>query len=155
MWNGVSKTEYSSWKVYQNIHLMSEDWKSVGFDDVWWSEMKAVDIPNFSDSATTYICKTVAIESLEEYEVLNVCVRYGGVVVYLNGKMVVRLNVYEEVSLETESIVPHDPTAFSKFHIIVVGSGAMEEKNVIAFEIHRPVGWWWLREFVFDLSGVF
>ena len=69
----------------------------------------------------------IAIESVEEYEVLNVRVRYGGgVVVYLNGKMVVRLNVDEEVSLETESIVSHDPTTFSKFHIIVVGSGAME-----------------------------
>ena len=72
---------------------------------------------------------------------LNVCVRYGGgVVVYLNGKMVAHLNMYEEFSVETESIVYQDPTTFSKFHIIVVGSGAMEEKNVIAFEIHRPVG---------------
>ena len=96
------------------------------------------------------------IESVEEYEVLNVCVRYGGgVVVYLNGKMVARLNVYEEFSLETESIVSHDPTTFSKFHIIVVGSGAMKEKNVIAFEIHRPIGWWWLREFAFDARGMF
>ena len=87
---------------------------------------------------------------------LNVCVRYGGgVVVYMNGKMVVRLNVYEEISLETESIVSHDPTTFSKFHIIVATSGAMEEKNVIAFEIHRPVGWSSLREFAFDASGVF
>ena len=72
---------------------------------------------------------------------LNVRVRYGGgVVVYLNGNMVARLNVDEEYSVETESIVSHDPITFSKFHIIVVGSGAMEEKNVIAFEIHRPVG---------------
>ena len=72
---------------------------------------------------------------------LNVRVRYGGgVVVYLNGKMVARLNVYEEFSLGTESIVSHDPTTFSKFHIIVARSGAMEEKSVIAFEIHRPVG---------------
>ena len=45
--------EYSSWKEYQNIQLVSEDWKSVGFDYAWWSDMKAVDIPNFSDSATT------------------------------------------------------------------------------------------------------
>ena len=87
---------------------------------------------------------------------LNVRVRYGGgVVVYLNGNMVARLNVYEEYSVETESIVSHDPITFSKFHIIVVGSGAMEEKNVIAFEIDRGVGWWWLREFAFDARDVF
>ena len=76
------------------------------------------------------------------------------VAVHFNGKMVARLNLAEEFTAETESITLHDPTVFSKFHIILATSGATEEKNVIAFEIHRPVGSSSSTEFVFDATGV-
>lgn len=150
------QAEYSDWKVYQNIQAVDENWKNVDFDDASWTETKAANIINLSDSVTTYIRKMFAIPSVEDYQVLNVRVHYGGdVAVYFNGKMVARLNLAEEFTAETKSIAVHDPSVFSKFHIILATSGATEEKNVIAFEIHCPVGSSSSTEFAFHATGVF
>ena len=73
----------------------------------------------------------------------------------MNGKMVVRLNVEEELTTARESMALHDPSVFSKFHIIVGTKGAREEKKVIAFEIQRPVGSSSSMEFAFEARGVF
>ena len=147
------QTEYVDWKVSQSS--VSADWNLPSYDDSEWSEMKAADIPP-TESVTTYIRKSFTISSLEDYHVLNVRMKYsGGVVVYLNGNRVARFNLIADYDADTESMTVHDPTLFSKFHVILTASGAVEGENVMGFEVHRPVGTSSSEGVVFDATGVF
>ena len=74
---------------------------------------------------------------------------------YFNGNKVARFNLADEFDSDTESLEVHDSTVFSKFHIILVTAGIQEGTNVIAFEVHRPVGTSSSTPFVFDATGVF
>ena len=86
--------EYTDWKVIQSD--VSSDWNSVSFDDSTWNTYKAVDIPSTS-SITTYIRKSFTMSGLNDYEVLNVRVKYsGGVGAYVNGNVVARFNLEDE-----------------------------------------------------------
>ena len=105
---------------------------------------------------TTYLRKSFQLTGIDDYQVLNIRMKYaGGVVVYFNGNKVARFNLIEDFDSNTESIEIHDATLFSKFHIIVPNSGVQEGTNVVAFEIHRPVGTSSSAPFVFDATGVF
>ena len=86
--------EYTDWKVIQSD--VSSDWNSVSFDDSTWNTYKAVDIPSTS-SITTYIRKSFTMSGLNDYQVLNVRVKYsGGVAAYVNGNVVARFNLEDE-----------------------------------------------------------
>ena len=75
---------------------VSSDWNSVSFDDSTWNTYKAVDIPSTS-SITTYIRKSFTMSGLNDYQVLNVRVKYsGGVGAYVNGNVVARFNLEDE-----------------------------------------------------------
>ena len=145
---------FSDWKVFQS-GAAPEGWNGVSFDDSTWTTRKAAEIPNAS-GVTTYIRKSFQIPNIDDYQVLNARVKYaGGVVVYFNGNKVARFNLDENFDDETESIEVHDATVFSKFHIILATAGIQAGTNVVAFEVHRPVGTSSSEAFVFDATGVF
>ena len=148
------QVEFTDWKVYQG-ESVAAGWNGVDFDDAAWETKKAVEIANPS-VVTTYIRKSFQLTNVEDYQVLNVRMKYaGGVAVYFNGNRVARFNLIDEFDANTESIEVHDATVFSKFHIILVTAGVQEGTNVIAFEVHRPVGTSSSEAFVFDATGVF
>ncbi|KAK8791354.1 hypothetical protein WA171_002301, partial [Blastocystis sp. BT1] len=145
--------EYTDWKVIQSD--VSSDWNTVSFDDSTWNTYKAVDIPSTS-SITTYIRKSFTMSGVNDYQVLNVRVKYsGGVAAYLNGNLVARFNLEEDFDSRSLSITIHDPTVFSKFHVILATAGIQEGNNVFSFEIHRPIVGTTADPVVFDATGVF
>ena len=148
------QVEFTEWKVYQGDSVPA-GWNTANFDDATWETKKAAEIPN-SASVTTYIRKSFQLTNVDDYQVLNVRMKYaGGVAVYFNGNRVARFNLIDDFESNTESIEVHDATIFSKFHIILVTAGVQEGTNVIAFEVHRPVGTSSSEPFVFDATGVF
>ena len=148
------QVEFTDWKVYQG-ESVAAGWNGVDFDDAAWETKKAAEIANPS-VVTTYIRKSFQLTNVDDYQVLNVRMKYaGGVAVYFNGNRVARFNLIDEFDANTESIEVHDATVFSKFHIILVTAGVQEGTNVIAFEVHRPVGTSSSEAFVFDATGVF
>ena len=145
--------EYTDWKVIQSD--VSSDWNTVSFDDSTWNTYKAVDIPSTS-SITTYIRKSFTMSGVNDYQVLNVRVKYsGGVAAYLNGNLVARFNLEDDFDSLSLSINDHDSTVFSKFHVILSTSGIEEGSNVFSFEIHRPLSGSSSDPVVFDATGVF
>ena len=146
--------EYTEWKVNQG-ESVAEDWNTVSYDDSAWTTMKAAAIPD-ATSTTIYIRKSFQLTNVNEYSVMNIRLKYtGGVVVYFNGNRVARFNLVENFDASTESIALHDAETFSKFHIILSTAGVQEGTNVIAFELHRPVGVSSPYIVVFDATGVF
>ena len=96
------------------------------------------------------------MSGLNDYQVLNVRVKYsGGVAAYLNGNLVARFNLEDDFDSTTLSITDHDSTSFSKFHVILSTSGIEEGNNVFSFEIHRPLSGSSSDPVVFDSTGVF
>ena len=109
-----------------------------------------------TEAVTVYIRREVNIPDIADYYVLNVRVKYaGGIVAYFNGHKVARFNLEENFNSNSQSIEVHDSTIFSKFHIVLPTVGAVTGKNVIAFEIHRPLGQSSAEPVVFDATGVF
>ena len=145
--------EYTDWKVIQSD--VSSDWNTVSFDDSTWNTYKAVDIPSTS-SITTYIRKSFTMSGVNDYQVLNVRVKYsGGVAAYLNGNLVARFNLEDDFDSLSLSMNDHDSTVFSKFHVILSTSGIEEGSNVFSFEIHRGLSGSSSDPVVFDATGVF
>ena len=127
----------------------------MSFDDSTWNTYKAVDIPSTS-SITTYIRKSFTMSGLNDYQVLNVRVKYsGGVVAYVNGNVVARFNLEDEFDSLSVSMSDDDSTSFSKFHVILSTSGIDEGSNVFSFEIHRGLSGSSSDAAVFDGTGVF
>jgi len=147
------QVEYTDWKVLQAE--APEGWNGVNYDDSAWHTRKAAAIPT-TTYTTTYIRKTFQLTNVNDYQLLNIRVKYtGGVVVYFNGNKVARFNIVDAFDASTESIEVHDAETFSKFHIILATAGVQEGTNVIAFEIHRPKGTSSSEPIVFDATGVF
>ena len=144
------------WKVYQRTDAIPENWNLPSFNDSQWSTYQAAAIPNSGSVITTYIRKSFTLLGANEFRVLNVRVKYaGGVVAYFNGNRVARFNIDEHFDPDTESIQIHDPTLFSKFHVILSGATVRRGTNVMSFEVHRPYGSSSSDPFVFDATGVF
>ncbi|KNB46235.1 hypothetical protein JH06_5775 [Blastocystis sp. subtype 4] len=145
--------EYTDWKVIQSD--VSSDWNTVSFDDSTWNTYKAAVIPSTS-SITTYIRKSFTMSGVNDYQVLNVRVKYsGGVAAYLNGNVVARFNLEDDFDSTSLSITDHDSTVFSKFHVILSTAGIQEGSNVFSFEIHRGLSGSSSDAVVFDATGVF
>ena len=109
-----------------------------------------------TEAVTVYIRREVNIPDIADYYVLNVRVKYaGGIVAYFNGRKVARFNLEENFDDQSQSIAVHDSNTFSKFHIVLPTVGGVTGKNVIAFEIHRPIGHASSEAVVFDATGVF
>lgn len=146
---------YTDWKVYQGEYSVPDNWNTVAFDDSTWNTRKAAEIPN-TNAVTTYIRKSFSLSGIDDYQVLNVRVKYtGGVAVYLNGNRVARFNLDSDFDSATEGSSLHDANTFSKFHIILATAGIEEGVNVIAFEIHRSSRSSSSDPIVFDATGVF
>ena len=147
------QVEYSDWAVSKTG--VAGDWNSVSFDASAWQTVKAAAIGT-NNEITTYIRKEFSIPSLEDYQVLNVRVKYtGGVVVYVNGHKVARFNLEEGFDKDTQSIEAKAEPVFSVFHVILNTVQAATDKNVIAFEVHRPKDTSSEVPVVFDATGVF
>ena len=139
--------------MYNGEEMMG--WNGVEFDDGDWERKRGGEMV-IGERVTTYIRKSFQLKGIDDYRVLNVRMKYeGGVVAYLNGVKVGRFNLVEDFDDDTESTNVHDASVFSKFHIILGLVGVREGKNVMAFEVHRPVGTSSSEELVFDASGVF
>ena len=146
------QSDLTIWKVYQGSSYPSS-WVERNYDDSTWKSMKAKDILN-AKMKTTFIRKSFSLENPDDYQVLNVRMKYaGGVVVYMNGVRVARFNLAADYDEWSESLV-HKGAIFSKFHIILEAVSIQARQNVIAFEVHRPVGV--VSDLVFfDATGVF
>ncbi|KAK8797782.1 hypothetical protein WA171_005313 [Blastocystis sp. BT1] len=145
--------ELTQWKVLQND--APHHWNSLSFDDSSWNSLQPSAIPPTS-FITTFIRKSFSIPSLNLYQVLNVKLKYtGGVVVYFNAHQVARFNIAQYFDQETESILIHDASLPSHFHIILSTLQAIEGLNLIAFEIHRPFNTPDTQPVVFDAAGVY
>ena len=144
--------EYTDWRIsYDYV----ENWNSLEFDDSAWVLKKANQIGT-NPRVTTYIRKEVNIPDIANYNVLNIRVKYaGGVAAYFNGRLVARFNLEENFDSESKSISVHNQDTFSKFHVIMPTVGGVTGKNIMAFEIHLPVGQSSSSSVVFDATGVF
>ena len=143
------------WLVEKFTDQTGKDWTAIDFDDSSWQSLKANTIGT-SKLVTIYIRRSFIIPNLDDYQVLNVRMRYtGGVVAYFNGHKVARFNLADDASSSQTSIGLHDPNTFSVFHIILSLVGAVTDHNVIAFEIHRTVTETSSSLITFDASGVF
>ena len=148
------QAEYSEWSVFKGKDV-DANWKNADFDASAWESVKAAAIGTNSE-ITTYVRREFAIPSLEDYSVLNVRVKYaGGVVAYFNGRKVARFNLAEDFSAETQSLEAKNEPVFSVFHVILSIMGATTDKNVMAFEVHRPLNHSSSEPVVFDATGVF
>ena len=146
--------DYDDWVVLTGANAPA-NWNSVDFVPSDWATVKAASIGT-NNEITTYIRKEFSIPSLEDYAVLNVRVKYtGGVVVYFNGRKVARFNLEEGFDKDTQSIEAKAEPVFSVFHVILNTVQAATDKNVIAFEVHRPKDTSSELPVVFDATGVF
>ena len=145
--------EYTTdWKINYNY---VEDWNTLEFDDSGWTSKKASEIGT-NMGITTYIRKEVNIPDINNYHVLNVRVKYaGGVAAYFNGRLVARFNLEENFDSASKSITIHNQDTFSKFHVILPTVGGVTGKNIMAFEIHLPLGQSSSSPVIFDATGVF
>ena len=147
--------EYDDWKLYNDVYTVSEDWNQASFDDSTWQTVKAMNIGS-SESVTMYLRRAVTIPDISYYQVLNVRVKYnGGVAAYFNSRLVARFNLEENFDSSSTSLEIHDSTVFSQFHVILATAGGVTGNNVMAFELHRPVGMSSSTTFTFDATGVF
>ena len=96
------------------------------------------------------------MSGLNDYQVLNVRVKYsGGVVAYVNGNVVARFNLEDEFDSLSVSMSDDDSNVFSKFHVILSTSGIDEGSNVFSLEIHGGLSDSSSDAVVFDGTGVF
>ena len=146
--------EYTDYKVFKNTEQVPSQWNAREFDDASWTTMKATEIGT-SEAVTVYIRKTFDLPNLDDYNTLNVRIRYaGGVVAYFNGQKVARFNLIGDFDSTTESIQIHDPETDSKFHVILSLAGVVGN-NVMAFEVHRPKDQSSAIPVIFDATAVF
>ena len=148
------QVQYTEWHVYEGATASPPDnWKTSDTSSNW-SKYFASSIPS-SQKVTTYIRHSFPIAEEDKYSVLNVRVKYiGGVAAYFNGKLVARFNLEDDFTYNTESMVTLNDPIFSKFHILLTHSNH-QANNIIAFEVHRPLGSAETTTVVFDATGVF
>ena len=131
------QNEFSEW--YVSKQSVESSWIQTTFDESGWEQLKTGAIGTAPDS-TVYLRRHFSIPSLEDYQVMNVMVKFGGgLIAYFNGKKVARFNLPESVDSTTEAATAHDATKPVFFHIILPMVGATLEDNVIAVELHRVV----------------
>ena len=148
------QVNYDDWTFFKG-RFVDSYWKNIDFDASGWTTDKAAAIGT-NQEITTYIRREFSIPSLFDYAVLNVRVKYaGGVVAYFNSRKVARFNLAGEFDKDTQSLEAKNEPVFSQFHVILNMFGATTAKNVIAFEVHRPLNDSSSEPVVFDATGVF
>lgn len=148
------QVSYSDWKVFTSLQVAS-GWNTISFDDSTWETKKASEVTS-SEGVTAYFRKTFDIPNLDDYQVMNVRVKFlGGLVAYFNGNLVARFNLADSFNDETEAPTSNADELFKKFHVILAISGAVQGTNVIAFEHHRVKDTSSTDSVIFDASAVF
>ena len=143
----------TTWRLYKSA-LSISSWMQRDFDDGYWTISKPGDIGS-SNSITIYLRKTFALPDLSSYALLNVRISYiGGVVAYLNGRQWARFNLASPFTSTTRGSVIHSSSTPSFFHVILPQARVREDKNVMAFEVHRANGESTTAPFTFDATGL-
>ena len=143
---------FDEWKLFKSINPVDANWNAVNYNEVGWTAVKSADMGSHV-GVTSYLRRSFSIPSVNEYQVLNVRMRYaGGVVVYFNAQKVARFNVPETVTASTLAISERDSTVFSQFHVVLSTANAVSGKNVLAVEVHGASQ---QSEIGFDATGVF
>ena len=143
----------TSWMLYKSS-LSTSEWVKRDFDDSFWTPSKTADIGS-SPSITIFLRKSFTLPDLSSYALLNVRLTYiGGVVAYLNGVQWARFNLVSPFTFTTRGSVLHSSSASSFFHVILAQARVREDKNVMAFEIHRANGESTTSPFSFDATGL-
>ena len=108
--------EYSEWKIsYEYV----ENWNTVNFDDSEWVSKKPNEIGS-NERITTHLRSEVDLPDVDNYQVLNIRVKYmGGVAAYFNGNIVARFNLDDIFNSESLPISENGEPKFSKFHVIL------------------------------------
>ena len=146
---------FSQWKTTTTRSQATEGWNNIDFDDSQWEQKYAAEIGETVEKVL-YVRKVFNIPNLDDYQVLNVRVKYlDGLVVYFNGKRVARFNMPATFEYDTPALKTHEPDVFSKFGIVLSMNGAVVGDNVIAFEMHRAEDVSTAVPFAFEASGVF
>lgn len=134
--NVVAMQGVTEWKTFAG-KAASRNWYSVGYDDSDWESKKGGETMAY-DGKARYFRYKFNIPSLTTYPVLHVAVNYGaGVIAYLNGVRVYRVNMPAEVDYDTDATQDRDSWGFMQFSIPLQLKGANVGDNVLAFELHR------------------
>ena len=148
------QVEYTAWRVWTSFDV-PEGWALPSFDDSAWGEAKGTEI-GAAEPVTVYARRAFDISGLDDYNVLNVRVRYGGgLLAYFNGRLVARFNLPAVVNDGTPAPTAPNPTECSRVHVVLLNQGAVEGLNVMAFELHRAAQQSAATAVVFDATGVF
>ena len=147
------QNDFTNWKVQTGE--VTDDWTSRDYNDEAWEEKKAGEIGTVPNVAV-YLRHHFTVPSVDDYQVLNVLVKFGGgVVAYINGHKVARFNLPSEVTASTEALSEHDASKPTFFHVILNMVELSTTDNVIAFEIHRAVDTSTAVPVAFYATGVF
>ena len=81
---------------------------------------RVISVTSSRKRSLLYLRKSFSLTTASAYQVLNVRMKYtGGVAVYRNGILVGLFNMKRDFDSETESLTRHDPSSFSKFHMLL------------------------------------
>lgn len=127
--------EFSEWRLSREPR--ADAWTAADFDDAAWEAVKAGEIGS-EGGVTVYLRRSFALPSLDDYQLLNVLVKFGGgLAAYFNGHRVARFNLPDALRSSTEAPTAHDASQPVFFHIVLPTVEPSEARNVLAVELHR------------------
>ena len=128
-------TQSPAWKLSKGS--AGKNWNSPSFDDSKWETVTGGGCGTY-DGATVYLRHTFEIPDINKFTVLNAAARFnGGIVGYLNGQRVYRVNMGTDYDSKTTSEESHPGYSYMEFSIPLQLRGGVTGKNVLAFEVHR------------------
>ena len=137
----VVDRESSQWRLYDWDTPVPSNWLSLSFDDSDWVQGPLSEYPLPFDVVTTYARIFFDWSPLTVYRLLQGKVYYeGGLRVYVNGREVARFNLAEDATSSTYALTYHDYNAPSRFHLSMLLDNCLTGRNLLAFEIHQPLG---------------
>lgn len=141
----------SQWRYYYNNDMPAKDWMSTKYDDAAWSEGTGLfgygtsntytTALDYGDDAsakyvTAYFRTNFTLDKADQYSKLTASLTYDdGVVVYVNGKEVKRLNIADTTVDNNVLATTYVNDATATFDIN--DSLLVDGDNIIAVEVHQ------------------
>lgn len=126
----------SSWLLAPLFEKIPPEWKEPSYSVHGWKNIQLSELTHIK-SPSFYLRKTIEISSLIEFNSIDFQIQFtGGVIVYLNGYTVFRVNLPESPSQNDYATANHNSTLFSSFSIPLLTGIALEGKNLLAIEYH-------------------
>lgn len=127
----------AQWKLAKGS--VNRKWNQVSFDDSKWTAATGGECGNY-DGATVYLRHKIYVPDVNKFTVLNAAVRFnGGIIGYLNGQRVFRVNLDASADKDTTSAKSHITWRYVEFSVPLQLRGGVTGDNVLAFEVHRFV----------------